>query len=325
MNRRKKLKQITFVVVTTLLLICLIGIGYSAFSTNLNLNAKGNIYKESDKCYKTADNGDGTVSITSYDKNCGSVVNIPSTIKGKTVTKIINGEGWNGKNDYYSENLGAFSNRKISQVTFPDTIKYIGDFAFYSNKITTLTLPNSVEYVGVETFKNNEINYLKMSDNLKTINSLAFANNSITQINIPNSVTTLGGGAFTINKLTGQDAYIYGRNNDGTINTEILNSYASDYTETINIPNVKIIDSYAFRDMSTNQEITIPNTVEEINLGAFAWCNIKTLDIPSSIVKINNEAFRFSTGIININKTENSIAGAPWGATEATINWIGTN
>lgn len=62
-------------------------IGYASFSTNISLSAKG-------KVYKVSDNGDGTVTITDYDKTCGSEVNIPSTIRGLTVTRIADGN-WN--------------------------------------------------------------------------------------------------------------------------------------------------------------------------------------------------------------------------------------
>ena len=39
-------------------------IGYSVFSINVNLIAKGNVYKVSDKCYRTSDNGSEAKKIT---------------------------------------------------------------------------------------------------------------------------------------------------------------------------------------------------------------------------------------------------------------------
>ena len=35
---------------------------YSIFNTNINLTAKGNVYKNSDKCYTTKDTENGTVA-----------------------------------------------------------------------------------------------------------------------------------------------------------------------------------------------------------------------------------------------------------------------
>lgn len=317
-KRIKKQKKIIIISIITFLFI-MIG-GYAAFQTNLNITAKGNIYDKGDLCFKTKDNGDGTVSITSYDETCGTDVVIPETIKGKTVTKIANGAGWNGINNENSKDLGAFANRRITRVTFPETITVIGNFSFYGNNLTEVILPDSVTTVGIESFKNNSINFIKYSSNLTTIKELAFSTNKLTEINIPASVKSLGNGAFTLNNVTTGNPYILGINSDGTTNNDLLNSYAGNGDYLPELPEVTTIGSYAFRNMSS-LEITLPNSVTTIRYRAFPWVYNSTINISSQISTIDNNAFSFSTLTINIAKPENSITGSPWGADIATINW----
>ena len=138
-------------IIIIVLFIILLGLsfGYSAFSTNINFSAKGNVYKVSDKCYKTSDNGDGTVTITDYDKTCGSEVNIPSVIRGKKVTKIGD---------------KAFQSREITKVVLPNTLTEVGTFAFHLNKLESLILPASTKIVGNYAFEYNRIKYLKLNE-----------------------------------------------------------------------------------------------------------------------------------------------------------------
>lgn len=86
------------------------------------------------------------------------------------------------------------------------------------------------------------------------------------------------------------------------------------------MPNVKKIKAYAFRDLS-HLNLTLPPTLTTIEDSAFAWCYNINITIPESVTYISPSAFRYSTGTININKSENSIEGAPWGGDNITVNW----
>ena len=52
--------------------------------------------------------------------------------------------------------------------------------------------------------------------------------------------------------------------------------------------------------------------------------SIVELNIPSSVKTIFDNAFYGCSNLttININKPKDSISGAPWGAINATINWL---
>ena len=336
-KRRLRKKDITRrkILITTSLfsLTFIFIIGYGAFSTNINLSAKGNVYKVSDKCYETSNNGDGTVTITDYDKSCGSEVNIPATIRGKTVTKI-------GATSFISKN--------IKTIIFPNTITSIENKACTSNEITDLEIPSSVTYIGPYAFRHNKIKNLTLHEGLKSIGVDAFQNNYISDINIPSSVNYLGGGTFVANSATGDNAYIYGKNDDGSIDYTHLDSYAGKNATGTQIPDtVTTLGKEAYY-LVTYEEIDIPARIKNIPQYCFAQTNatkitlhegleiidgyafgynwaLKTISLPSTVTNINYNAFPSTLKTLNINKTINSITGVPWGATNATVNWTGTD
>lgn len=100
--------------------------------------------------------------------------------------------------------------------------------------------------------------------------------------------------------------------------------------ESISLPEVKEINSYAFSYCSL-KSISMPK-IEMLGSdssysGVFSGYTNKmtTINIPSTIKSIGQNVF---TGLnittINIDKPADSISGAPWGATDATVNWTGT-
>ena len=334
LHRKDAKKQKKIIVFSLFAALLCLSISYAAFSTNINLTAKGNVYKVSDKCYGTSDNGNGTVTITDYDKSCGTEVNIPSTIKGLTVTKI-------GDN--------AFQNKGITKLTLPDTLLEIGVFAFHLNKLESLILPDNLKTVKAYAFRLNSIQKLNLNDGLEEIGLDAFDSNYLTEIKIPSSVTKLGGGAFAKNNLKGDAAFIYGINSDGSTNYSVLNSYAGwnatgtsipdtvtviqpeayvnvQYEE-ITIPGrIKEIPSYCFA-YSKARKVTIEEGVETLNNRSLAGEKITSIDLPPTVKTIHQSTFKDNENLtmINVNRKEGAIEGTPWGATNATVNWTGTN
>ena len=55
-----------------------------------------------------------------------------------------------------------------------------------------------------------------------------------------------------------------------------------------------------------------------------SFCEITTINIPSTIKSIGKHAFyRSNITTINIDRRADSISGAPWGATGALVYWQG--
>ena len=331
------------------------------------------LYKQSDvgithkdNCYTGKVLKNGTLSITDYDTSCGTDVVIPETIDGYTVTEISGGRWDFGQ----GKTISPFSNKGITSVTMPDTVVKVGDMAFRDNSISILKLSENIKEIGGEAFANNKLTSVDLY-NVSILYGMCFYHNDLTNVNIPSSVTIMDGGVFTYNSLSGDDAFIYGLNSDGTIDYTVLNSYAgknaSDviipstvkiidyaafrnvYASFINVPStvvkiyeaafwqsrissvklnegLKYIDSMAFLDVPL-VEINIPNSVETIGSRAFEQNKLTKVTIGTGVKSISANAFKTSAGFnpiesITINQKEGSISGSPWGATNATINWL---
>ncbi len=100
--------------------------------------------------------------------------------------------------------------------------------------------------------------------------------------------------------------------------------------ESISLPEAKKIDEYSFAYCFSLKSVSMPK-IEVLgsdgdDSGIFDYdYKMTTINIPSTIQSIGKTAFDES-GIttINIDRRADSIPGAPWGATNATVNWTGT-
>lgn len=93
----------------------------------------------------------------------------------------------------------------------------------------------------------------------------------------------------------------------------------------VRVPFGVTVISGTFAGSSALENLELPPTLRTICNSPFGGCmSLLTLDIPASVEDIDSSAFGAS-GLteINIHKPEGSIEGAPWGATNATVNWLG--
>ncbi|NLC47856.1 MAG: leucine-rich repeat domain-containing protein, partial [Tenericutes bacterium] len=106
----------------------------------------GEPYNGGDKFYYDYnDYGPGETAIYQYNfknPNCSLNVVIPDTINGKTVVAIEEGAFISGAYYYIVQK------KALTSVTIPNTVRYIGDYAFRGNNLLTLTIPNSVNTIG---------------------------------------------------------------------------------------------------------------------------------------------------------------------------------
>ena len=90
--------------------------------------------------------------------------------------------------------------------------------------------------------------------------------------------------------------------------------------------NLKIVGNYTFYGDSSLLEASLP-AVETIGPMAFGLCSAMTqVDIGNKFNSCAGNAFNSCTAVttININRKNKAVSYAPWGATSATVNWIGT-
>ena len=127
--------------------------GWSEVNTSIPTDEKGNFIYEDYK-YIVENN---QITIVKYTGIGGNVV-IPNTIDNKPVTKI-------GRTAFSLFN----ENNNITNVTIPDTVTYIGEYAFYKNKLTNVTLPSSLIEIGDYAFELNQIKDIIIPNGVVTI------------------------------------------------------------------------------------------------------------------------------------------------------------
>ena len=144
--------------------------------------------------------------------------------------------------------------------------------------------------------------------------------------------------AYWCNKITFANnasvPFVYGGNL--YVNNELVTKFVSPLS-------ITGIAEYAFNGCTSITEIEITDNVSKINMFAFQSCkNLTSVIIGNGCRSIVNYAFscpnlktvRIGNGIkqlhipfgssitdIYIDVPENSISGAPWGATNATVHW----
>ena len=252
-----------------------------------------------DEKYFTYVEVEGGIEITDYNEEGGKDVVIPSMIEGSNVISI---------------GTRAFYNNQLTSVIIPNSVVSIGSDAFYSNKLTSVIIPSSVTTIGWGAFRNNQLTSVIISEGVKTISSIAFMDNKITSVIIPNSVIKIEGGAFNNNQLSDNDAFIYKRNSDGSIDNTTIVSYGGKNKSPI-IPNtVTTIGVNAFYSNKLTSVI-IPSSVTSIEHNAFYSNKLTSVTIPSSVTSIGKNAFyKSSSSNSNLTKIINKTGKSfDWG------------
>lgn len=183
---------------------------------------------------------------------------------------------------------------------------------------------------------------INLPDSLRTIEEHAFEGSDFTSIDIPDDVETIENNVFSnCNKLE----RCHMPEHMQTVNSYNLFYYCSKL-QTVNFPAAwTIVDRTCFFMCSALAITRIPDTVTEIKdsafmntgltdidimgscnvgWGAFGKCqNLKTVKFHSVNTTIDAYAFRDSTAVTDIYVpwASGAVAGAPWGATNASIHY----
>lgn len=197
---------------------------------------------------------DGTVSIIGYIGEEGYVVTIPSEIDGKPVTAVKG---------------GGFSVEDLEEISFPDTVKIIGDRAFADcEALEKVTLSKALESIGKGAFWGcTQLKEIQLPDTVNSIGDSAFgACYRLKKIVIPNGVTAIGNNVF---------------------------EECSALLE-ISIPNsVAVIGKRAFALCENLEKITIPIGVTNIGDEAFYGCSsLEQILITDSVTTIGKNVWK---------------------------------
>lgn len=175
-------------------------------------------------------------------------------------------------------------------------IKTVRNRAFYYGGLTKLELPLATT-IGEEAFARSSLTAISIPS-VKVIGKEAFDSCYDLVINkFPDTVEELGASAFT------------------NINTASLISNLP--------PNLKIIGGNIMSGGKFANPLVIPSTVESIGAGAFSHSSITTITFKGKPNTIDVKACQYNSKLttINVPWAEGEVANAPWGATNATINY----
>ncbi len=159
-------------------------------------------------------------------------------------------------------------------VVIPSTINgkkvlSIKDFAFSGKNLTSVVIPDGILAIG----------------------EFAFNSNLLTSIEIPNSVTLIQSAAFNCNQFSDEQAFIYNRNADGSIDYTTIVSYAGKKRDNVIIPNGIIVIGAGTFQQTSLLSVTIPNSVTTIEDIAFYGNQLTNVTFPNNITTIGKSAF----------------------------------
>lgn len=186
-----------------------------------------------------------------------------------------------------------------SATTFGHTLSGLG--GKYFMYLSSLNIPDTVRTVAPYAFYQSGLLLdLVLPYGVETIQPEAFYFSLLPSITLPDSVTELYPYSFSF-----------------CIGAKNINLSA----------NITKIPSYAFFLCSQLTELIIPEKVDVIEYMAFSACSFTTVTFlgkPSAITSMLGMSAFFSCSdltTINVPWSEGEVAGAPWGADKATINY----
>ena len=159
---------------------------------------------------------------------------------------------------------------KDTEFFVPDTVKTIGDFAFYGTKaLESINIPDSVTNIGTDAF--GECSGLK-------------------EVVIPDSVTSMGEAVFY--KCTSLEKVKLSVNI--TSPNPAVFQYCSNLKEVVLSENMRFLGDFMFSYCTQLTNIVLPDTLTSVLRSAFQNCdNLKNITVPKNVTTIRDYAFGY--------------------------------
>ena len=258
--------------------------------------------------------------------NCSNLqeVILPSSLK------IFGGNVFEGR-DYINKITISSSNQNFI-VQDNMLLSKDGTKLYYATSgRSTLNIPDTVKEICLASIQGFKISEIRFDGNVEKIDE-QFGKNlqGLTKIYIGTNVKDINANfkdyALIPNKLSfkvdlSNPNYKVLNNCILTKDGKKMITYVNDVSE-VNVPEgVEIIYNLALGENIS--KVTLPSTIKEIK--NMYGIGIESIDIPSSIETISENAFSACSKLsnINIDKKQNSITGSPWGAPKGlkAVNW----
>ncbi|MBD5356325.1 MAG: leucine-rich repeat protein [Bacteroides sp.] len=208
----------------------------------------------------------------------------------------------------------AFSGKSsLSTLMLPETLKEIGDRAFYNTDFHQINIPSSVEIIGHEAWLQTPLMFITFPENsnLKAIGEGAFYQTNIIEFSMPNSVTELGTSYFSYYYHTGSTSQNYSSNtfascynlkkvhlSDGLTFVPNRIFYNCTNLEEVHLPvNATIIEDWAFYNTNSLKSIELPETLTAIGDDAFYDSGLENIIIPKDVTSYGSNIFENCTNL----------------------------
>ena len=213
------------------------------------------------------------------------------------------------------ELITCFSKDETINLKNIDEVSILAEYSFkQATNAKTIILPDLVTYIRSFSFSSNlkNLQEIKIGKNVTYISPLFKYENYKGKVTIDSENKT-----YTI-----ENDIIYSKNKKTLICVLYKITGKFEIVDT-----VENIGGQAFHNQNGMTEVIIPNTVKTIGQSFWYCSKLTSIEIPSSVESIDLECFSQCPNInkIIVNKGENEITGAPWGATKGmkVVEWRG--
>lgn len=194
---------------------------------------------------------------------------------------------------YTVESIGfcAFDSSNISSISFPATLKTIGQTAFAEcNNLTELIIPENVSSIDQYAFYlSSNLKSIILPSGLKTISEGTFYGcSSLEKLYIPESVSTIKDFAF--HSCSSLNNFVVP---EKVTMIPYTCFYGCSSLESIDVKgNISSLGTYAFAECPNLKELNLKGDYTIIPRGVFFNdSSLLTIDLPSSLLEIYEEAF----------------------------------
>ncbi len=223
----------------------------------------------------------------------------------------------------FSSNGGVFSSSAIESVYLPDSVCEILYKAFsYCTNLRNINIPKSITKIGNQAFSYcTNLTSVDFEGAPKIIGNMAFSNcTNLALTSLPEGIITISGNAFSDCTNLALTSLPKGVTTiDGYAFSNCTNLALTSLPE-----GVTSIGRYAFNNCPNLALTSLPESITAINDYAFSNCtNLVSITFKGTPTRLSSGAFENCVNLttINVPWAEGTLWGAPWGATNATINY----
>lgn len=204
----------------------------------------------------------------------------------------------------------------LINIDLPESLRFIGDDAFYGSSLKEIVIPNNVTYLWTGAFgKCESLSVVRMPSKLRHVGVNCFKGcTSLSSIILPDKVFYIAGGAFS--GCASLKSISFGRNllsigNEAFAGCTSLESVAlpskvssvgkstfegcSSLTKVVLSDNLTEIESSMFKDCMELQDVYIGNSTSIIKSSAFHHCpKLVTIKLPASIAELESYSFAYT-------------------------------